>query len=109
MNINRNDLHKLQDAYRSVLTESQETGYNGGMNNITHSARHNTQATHDAFVNAYEALHPNDQSDLRGCAYQELKGGKTDASSIMSQLYKWFQEYGSLDQDVIDKLRHFYL
>ncbi len=33
MNINRNDLKSLQSAYRKVLTESQETGYNGGMNN----------------------------------------------------------------------------
>ena len=34
MNINRDDLKSLQSAYRTVLTESQETGYNGGMNNI---------------------------------------------------------------------------
>jgi hypothetical protein len=33
MNINRNDLKSLQSAYRTVLTESQETGYNSGMNN----------------------------------------------------------------------------
>ena len=33
MNINRDDLKSLQSAYRTVLTESQETGYNGGMNN----------------------------------------------------------------------------
>ena len=33
MNINRDDLKSLQSAYRKVLTESQETGYNGGMNN----------------------------------------------------------------------------
>ncbi len=33
MNINRDDLKSLQSAYRTVLTESSETGYNGGMNN----------------------------------------------------------------------------
>lgn len=33
MNINRNDLSSLQSAYQKVLTESQETGHNGGMNN----------------------------------------------------------------------------
>jgi hypothetical protein len=33
MNINRDDLNGLQSAYRTVLTESQETGHNGGMNN----------------------------------------------------------------------------
>jgi hypothetical protein len=34
MNINRDDLNSLQSAYRTMLTESQETGYTGGMNTI---------------------------------------------------------------------------
>ena len=34
MNINRDDLSSLQSVYRTMLTESQETGYNGGMNTI---------------------------------------------------------------------------
>ncbi len=32
MNINRDDLAKLQQSYHSVITESQETSHNGGMN-----------------------------------------------------------------------------
>jgi hypothetical protein len=70
MNINRNDLKSLQSAYRTVLTESQETGYNGGMNN--NSAHQHTKLS-KAFKQVVDQIINNYVQDpVEGRAIEEL-------------------------------------
>jgi len=79
---------------------------------ITHSVRHNTEATHNAYLTAYKALHPCDQSDLRGCAYAELKSRgdwEIGSSDVSNQVCDWFKHYGSFGPEVIKELTDYYL
>ena len=66
MNINRNDLKSLQSAYRTVLTESQETGYNGGMNNTHMKLSKAFKQVVDQVINNYV------QNPVEGRAIEEL-------------------------------------
>ena len=114
MNINRDDLSSLQSAYSKVITESSRPVGGGYLdtNDITHSVPHNTRETWDAFLKAFDALHPNDQSDLSGCAHLKLKGetgSEPNKNQTTTQIYKWFKEYGSLDAEVMDELRNYYM
>ena len=81
-------------------------------NTITHSVRHNTEESYNAYLAAYRALHPCDQSDLRGCAYFELKSRgchEIGSSDVSNQMYDWFRHYGSFSDEVIKELTHYYL
>lgn len=75
--------------------------------------RHNTEESYNAYLAAFRALHPCDQSDLRGCAYFELKCrgcheiGSSDVSDQV--LYDWFRHYGSFSYEVIKELKRYYL
>ena len=62
MNINRNDLKSLQSAYRTVLTESQETGYNGGQMKLSKAFKQVV----DQVINNYV------KNPVRGRAIEEL-------------------------------------
>ena len=66
MNINRDDLKSLQSAYRTVLTESQETGYNGGMNNTQMKLSKAFKQVVDQVINNYV------QDPVEGRAIEEL-------------------------------------
>lgn len=114
MNINRDDLNGLKSAYGKVITESSRPVGGGYLDtgDVTHSPAHNTRETWDAFLKAFNALHPNDQSDLSGCAHLKLKGEtgeEPNRSQTTTQIYNWFKEYGSLDADVVNKLRDHYM
>ena len=79
---------------------------------ITHSVSHNSEETYNTYLEAYRALHPCDQGDLRGCAYEHLKHqGFTEigSSDVSCQVYEWFKEYRSFSPLVLKVLTDHYL
>lgn len=71
-----------------------------------------SEVTYEAYLEAYRALHPCDQSDLRGCAYHALKdrgAWEIGSSDISCQVYSWFKLYGSFSPLVIQQLTDYYL
>lgn len=65
---------------------------------ITHSVRHNTKPSYEAFVTEYEALHPVHQEEVRDAVYDELLADGYDEDRArkltMQRLFENYRKNG---------------
>jgi len=71
-----------------------------------------SEVTFEVYLEAFRALHPSDQSDLRRSAVQallDLGAPEIGSSDVSCQVYSWFKVYGSFSPLVIQQLTDYYL